>query len=172
MMGRLPFARSGCVKPRVVGLAVVPMLSLFLLAALVAGCDNTPVTPSSVAYAQTDLRVGTGTEVVSGATVTVRYTGWLYDPAKTDHKGVIFDTTVGKDAFAFVISTGSVISGWDEGVIGMKVGGIRELVVPPSKAYGYYRYTSIPPNATLLFDIELTDVTLPDTTTTSLKSVR
>ena len=86
----------------------------------------------------------------------VQYTGWLFDPSKADQKGLVFDTSIGStDPFSFTLGAGQVISGWDQGLVGMKVGGLRRLVVPPSLAYGTSRNNSIPPNATLVFDIEL-----------------
>lgn len=153
---------SGSIRP-----PVLLLVALVTLAAAVAGCDNTPVTPSSAPYSQTDLQVGTGTEAVSGSIVTVTYTGWFYDVTKTDKKGIVFDTTVGKDPLTFTLGTGSVIAGWEQGVTGMKVGGVRRLVVPPSLAYGPSRYASIPPNTTLIFEIELVSVADATTTTTT-----
>jgi FKBP-type peptidyl-prolyl cis-trans isomerase FkpA len=144
------------------------LVALVALAAVVAGCDNTPVTPSSAPYSQTDLQVGTGAEAISGSIVTVTYTGWFYDVTKSDRKGLVFDTTIGKDPLTFTLGTGSVIAGWEQGVTGMKVGGVRRLVLPPSYAYGSNRYASIPPNATLIFEIEL--VSIQDTTTTTTTS--
>jgi FKBP-type peptidyl-prolyl cis-trans isomerase FkpA len=134
------------------------VVAAIVLAAIVAGCDNTPVTPSSPGYTQTDLRVGTGTEAASGSTVTVTYTGWFYDINKSDKKGLVFDTTAGRDPLTVTLGVGAVISGWDQGLPGMKVGGARRLILPPSYAYGPSRYASIPPNATLIFDIELVGV--------------
>jgi hypothetical protein len=134
------------------------VVALFVLAGVVAGCDNTPVTPSSAEFNQTDLRVGTGTEANSSSTVTVTYTGWFWDISKSDKKGLVFDTTQGKDPLTFTLGTGSVITGWEVGLPGMKVGGARRLVLPPSYGYGSTRYASIPPNATLIFDIELVGV--------------
>jgi len=90
--------------------------------------------------------------------VTVNYTGWLYDTTKTDNKGIQFDSSANSTPFSFTLGQGQVIAGWDRGVPGMKVGGIRRLVVPPSLAYGSARYGPIPPDATLVFDIELVDV--------------
>ena len=136
-------------------------VALFALCVALAGCDNTPVTPTSPDYSQTDLRVGTGAEVVSGSTVTVTYTGWLYDLNKSDKKGLVFDTTVGKSPLTFTLGTGSVISGWEKGLLGMRVGGARRLILPPSFGYGSSRYISIPPNATLIFDIEVVEVQVP-----------
>lgn len=125
----------------------------------VASCSNSPTTPSSTApYSQIDLLAGTGTEAASGNTLTVNYTGWLYDPTKPDNKGLQFDSSIGREAFVFVLGTQSVITGWDKGLVGMKIGGIRRLVIPPSLGYGNVRNNSIPPYATLVFEIELLDV--------------
>jgi FKBP-type peptidyl-prolyl cis-trans isomerase FkpA len=130
-----------------------------LLAMTVAGCSDSPSSPSTApAFSQTDLRVGTGTEAVSGKTLTVNYTGWLYDAAKTDHKGLQFETSFGQTPFSFTLGTGQVIPGWDRGLTGMKVGGLRLLVIPSSLAYGGIRNGPIPPYATLIFEIELEDV--------------
>jgi len=123
-----------------------------------AGC-NTPTSPtSSTPFTQTDLRVGIGTEAVTGSVVTVEYTGWFYDASKPDAKGVQFDTTTGREPFTFTVGAGQVIAGWEQGVVGMRVGGQRRLIVPPSLAYGSNRIGLIPPNATLVFDVELTGV--------------
>jgi len=129
-----------------------------LLAAVAAACGESPNAPSTAPYKQTDVRVGTGPEATSGAVVTVIYTGWLYAAARLDGKGVQFDTSIGGDPFAFTLGQGQVIAGWDQGIAGMKVGGLRRLVIPPSLGYGPVRYGPIPPDATLVFDIELTDV--------------
>src|SRR5262245_54175207 len=124
-----------------------------------ASCNQSITSPSSTApYSQVDLLVGTGDTAASGQILTVNYTGWLYDPNKPDNKGLQFDTTIGRDAFVFTLGTSSVIAGWDKGLVGMKVGGIRRLVVPPSLGYGAVRNQSIPPYSTLVFDIELVDV--------------
>ena len=133
-------------------------LATIVLAAAVAACGESPTTPSTAAYKQTDILPGSGTEATSGNIVTVNYTGWLYDAKKLDGKGLQFDTSIGGDAFAFLLGAGQVIKGWDQGVAGMKVGGIRRLVIPPSLAYGAVRYGPIPPDATLVFDISLVDV--------------
>ncbi len=125
---------------------------------MAAGCHNSPTSPSSAAYSQTDVRVGTGTTAASGNAVTVNYTGWFYDSSKPDGKGLEFDSTVGKSSFTFTLGAGSVIAGWDQGIVGMQIGGLRRLVIPPSLAYGSVRYNSIPPNTTLVFDVELLQV--------------
>ena len=130
---------------------------LAMVAAIAAaGCSSSPVSPSNnVPFSQSDLRAGTGAAAASGQTLSVNYTGWFYDASKTDQKGLIFDTNLGKDTFTFTLGVGAVIDGWDQGLTGMQVGGIRRLVIPPSLAYGPSRRGSIPPNTTLLFEIEL-----------------
>jgi FKBP-type peptidyl-prolyl cis-trans isomerase FkpA len=128
------------------------------LSAVIAGCSSSPTAPSSPAFSQTDLRVGTGNAAASGSSVTVIYTGWFYDSSKTDKKGLEFDSTAGQTPLTFTLGAGTVIPGWDQGLVGMRVGGLRQLIIPPSMGYGGSRYASIPPNATLVFDIELVEV--------------
>jgi len=111
------------------------------------GAGTTGETPGGVQY--TDTVVGSGASPESGQVVTVHYTGRLDD-------GTEFDSSVGRGPFAFRQDAGQVISGWEEGVVGMKVGGKRTLVIPPELAYGAEgREPQIPPDATLTFDIEL-----------------
>jgi FKBP-type peptidyl-prolyl cis-trans isomerase FkpA len=107
-----------------------------------------------------DTVVGSGNEAVPGRRVTVHYTGWLYDPARDDNKGAKFDSSRDRnDPFTFGLGGGQVIRGWDEGVAGMKVGGRRTLTIPPQYGYGARGAGGvIPPNATLVFDVELLDV--------------
>jgi FKBP-type peptidyl-prolyl cis-trans isomerase FkpA len=109
---------------------------------------------------KTDAKVGTGNEAAKGRQVTVHYTGWLYDASRADHKGSKFDSSRDRnEAFSFRLGAGEVIRGWDEGVAGMKVGGQRTLAIPPDYGYGARGAGGvIPPNATLLFDVELLDV--------------
>jgi FKBP-type peptidyl-prolyl cis-trans isomerase FkpA len=126
-----------------------------------AGCGDTATGPSSLApFSQQDLRVGTGAEAVPGSLVKVNYTGWLYDPLRVDLKGLQFDASTESSSFAFTLGIQQVIPGWDQGLVGMKVGGIRKLVVPPSLAYGGVRNNSIPPFTTLIFEVELLEVGL------------
>ena len=137
------------------------ILLVVALAAAVASaaCGSSPTTPSNNAlYSQTDLRLGTGTLAESGHLLTVNYTGWYYNASATDRKGPEFDSNSGRGPFTFTLGGGEVIKGWDQGVTGMRVGGVRRLIVPPSLGYGSVRYGPIPPNATLLFEIELLDV--------------
>ena len=108
----------------------------------------------------TDTRVGAGAEATRGKEVTVHYTGWLYDEQAVDHHGKKFDSSRDRnDPFAFRLGAGQVIRGWDDGVAGMKVGGARTLVIPPTLGYGARGAgRDIPPNATLVFDVELVGV--------------
>jgi FKBP-type peptidyl-prolyl cis-trans isomerase FkpA len=108
---------------------------------------------------KTDTVVGKGKEAVAGKTVDVHYTGWLHDEAAKNKRGKQFDSSVGRGPFSFPLGAGRVIKGWDEGVAGMKVGGKRTLVIPPELGYGSRGAGGvIPPNATLVFDVELLDV--------------
>ena len=139
--------------------SAVALAVLACLTGGVSGCGDSPTAPSSFApFTRTDLRVGTGLPALVGSVVTVHYTGWIYDPTKTDNKGPLFDTSVGGDPFSFTLGSGQVITGWDLGVVGMLEGGLRRIVLPPSLAYGQGRNSIIPPNATLVFDIDLVTV--------------
>jgi FKBP-type peptidyl-prolyl cis-trans isomerase len=141
------------------------LVALAAAAALASACDDGPTGPSNFApFSQVDLRVGTGADAVAGRQLTVNYTGWFYSENATDKKGPVFDTSTGTGPFAFVLGAGGVIEGWERGTAGMRVGGLRRLVVPPSLAYGGIRNFSIPPNATLVFEIELLEVTDPAAT--------
>src|SRR5690349_17628697 len=130
------------------------------------GTSATPSPPSSKSDAMVsdlkkiDVKQGTGAEAVSGKPVVVHYTGWLYDPAKPDNKGAKFDSSRDRgQPFSFPLGAGRVIKGWDQGVAGMKVGGQRTLIIPASMAYGERGAGGvIPPNATLIFDVELLEV--------------
>jgi peptidylprolyl isomerase len=104
-----------------------------------------------------DTTVGTGATPRAGQTCVMHYTGWLYDEKAKDHKGKKFDSSVDRnEPFDFAIGTGNVIKGWDEGVATMKVGGKRTLIIPPQLGYGARGAGGvIPPNATLIFDVEL-----------------
>ena len=135
------------------------LLLLLPVVASWAACTDAPTTPSvNVPFSQTDLRVGTGAEAANSSVLNVNYIGWLYDPSRPDNKGGVFDTSLGRTPLTFTVGAGQVISGWERGVIGMKVGGVRRLVIPPSLAYGDTRSGPIPPNATLLFEIELLSI--------------
>jgi FKBP-type peptidyl-prolyl cis-trans isomerase len=131
--------------------ALVFEIELISVNSVVPPVDVTPVVKA-------DLLVGTGAEAVAGKALTVNYTGWLYKMGADGSKGAQFDSSTGRGPFAFTLGAGKVIKGWDQGVVGMKVGGKRSLIVPPDLAYGANGYGSIPPNATLVFEIELLTV--------------
>jgi len=100
-----------------------------------------------------DKKIGTGTEATAGKTVTVHYVGTLTDGTK-------FDSSRDRNqGFSFRLGAGQVIQGWDQGVAGMKVGGLRKLTIPPELGYGSRGFPgAIPPNSTLIFEVELLDV--------------
>jgi FKBP-type peptidyl-prolyl cis-trans isomerase FkpA len=106
-----------------------------------------------------DTLQGTGKVATRGKTIKVNYTGWLYDPAASMGRGKEFDTSVGKEPFSFKLGAGDVIKGWDEGFADMKVGGKRKLIVPSELGYGDRGAGNvIPPNSSLMFEVELIDV--------------
>ena len=116
-----------------------------------------PPVPDAVVLV-TDLVKGVGDEALHGMTVIVHYTGWLYDPAAPDFRGRQFDSSRERgQPFSFPLGGSRVIRGWEQGVPGMKIGGTRRLVIPPALAYGSRNVGNgaIPPNSTLLFEIEL-----------------
>jgi FKBP-type peptidyl-prolyl cis-trans isomerase len=108
----------------------------------------------------TDTVAGSGAEAATGRRVVVHYTGWLYNASAADKKGTKFDSSKDRnEPFEFSLGAGEVIRGWDEGVKGMKVGGKRVLTIPPEMGYGARGAGGvIPPNATLLFEVELLGV--------------
>ena len=149
-------------------LRVSVLCLLAAVACLTASCgggSDAPTAPSSpsssqsVPFTVTDLRVGTGAEAVAGKVLFVNYTGWLYSATAVDNKGTQFDTSVGRTPLSFRLGAGSVIPGFDRAFGGMRVGGQRRLIIPPDLAYGSAGAGGvIPPNATLVFDVELVDV--------------
>ncbi len=143
----------------VVGRPVACRCLLLLALTLAAGCGGTE-SENVTELVKTDAKPGTGAEAASGQRVTVHYTGWLYDETKADKKGAKFDSSRDRnEPFAFRLGAGEVIRGWDEGVAGMKVGGQRTLTIPPQYGYGARGAGGvIPPNATLVFDVELLGV--------------
>ncbi len=133
---------------------------LFAAVTLAAACAGAGPEETMQDLIKTDTRPGTGAEAAAGQTVTVHYTGWLYDAGTADHRGTKFDSSRDRnEPFTFHLGAGEVIEGWDEGVRGMKVGGQRTLTVPSRMGYGARGAGGvIPPNATLLFDVELLGV--------------
>ena len=116
-----------------------------------------PTTTTASGLQYEDTTVGSGATAHAGAEVTVHYTGWLHDPGAPDQRGRKFDSSKDRrDPFRFDLGAGMVIRGWDEGVQGMQVGGTRVLVIPPDLGYGARGAGGvIPPNATLVFEVEL-----------------
>lgn len=138
---------------------IVACVCLAAAASSASGCEN-PAAPSVPApFTVTDVRVGTGAEAVSGRHLSVNYTGWLYNGTAPEKKGAQFDASKPGEPFVLWLGTGQVIAGWDQGIVGMKVGGLRRLIIPGELAYGRAGAgNAIPPNATLVFDIELVSV--------------
>jgi FKBP-type peptidyl-prolyl cis-trans isomerase FkpA len=137
------------------------LLSLLVVFSLVA-CTAAPsaqATSSVDKLVVIDQKVGTGIEAKPGMSVTVQYTGWLYDDSAKDKHGTKFDSSRDHgEPFTFTLGAGQVIEGWDQGVAGMKVGGKRTLLIPASLGYGARGAgRDIPPNASLVFDVELLD---------------
>ena len=153
---------------------------VLIAAALCAACSTAPErsAPSAAAVASaaprtsqcvpapatllvTDIEQGKGDPVVPRTAVLVSYTGWLYDGCKPDLKGTMFDTSIGRSTpFGLIVGAGRVIKGWDEGLVGMRPGGKRMLVIPPDKGYGAAGAPGgmIPPHSTLVFEVELLQV--------------
>jgi len=138
-----------------------------LLLALTVLCSS----PFSFAQTQTDsvvmtsalqkidVKTGNGAEVKPGDQVEVHYTGWLHDPLEDKEHGAKFDSSVGSTPFTFRVGAGKVIKGWDQGLVGMKVGGKRTLIIPPQLGYGNRGAGPvIGPGASLIFDIELLSI--------------
>ena len=146
----------------------IPASLLFAVFAASASCltvaQDKPATTAAAPAAELkiiDRQAGTGREVQSGRAALVHYTGWLYDGKAPENKGKQFDTSANRGLpFGFIVGVGKVIKGWDQGVLGMKVGGKRSLIIPPQLGYGDKDVGNglIPPNSTLLFDIELVEV--------------
>ena len=108
----------------------------------------------------TDVVIGEGATANAGQDVVVHYTGWLYQPGEPDNKGKKFDSSLDRgQPFVFPLGGGRVIQGWDQGVAGMQVGGKRLLVIPPEMGYGANGAGGvIPPNATLIFEVDLLEI--------------
>lgn len=120
---------------------------------------TTPAAPAVKDLKTEDTAEGKGKVAAKGKTVKVNYTGWLYDPKAPKNRGKQFDTSVGKEPFTFTLGAGSVIKGWDEGFSNMKVGGKRVITIPSEMGYGSRGAGDvIPPNAPLVFEVELLDV--------------
>lgn len=136
----------------VAAVAVVALFFIFNPFASQNPLNPIDATSSPGSLVAQDAVVGTGPGAQPGDTITVNYTGKLQD-------GTVFDTSVGKAPYTFVLGSGAVIPGWDQGLVGMKAGGKRILIIPPSLAYGAQGIGPIPPNATLSFEVDLVSIT-------------
>jgi FKBP-type peptidyl-prolyl cis-trans isomerase len=144
-------------------------VTLLAFSALLGGCgggDDAPVpaSPTPPAPADTtqlvvtDTVVGTGATAAAGKTVTAHYTAWLYNATAANNRGTQIETSFGGSPVQFVLGAGQVIVGWDQGLVGMKVGGTRNLVIPSAMAYGSAGRGPVPPNTALVFSIDLVAV--------------
>ena len=137
------------------------LVSVGLALSSVVACGDNPAAPTeNVSFSTTDLVVGSGATASTGQTLTVAYTGWLYEEGAADNKGAQFDQTSAESPFSFVLGSGQVIAGWDQGLEGMKVGGRRRLVIPPALAYGTLDqlWSDDHTYRTLIFEVELLGV--------------
>ena len=145
---------------------VLAALAASFLAAACGGGGSTPApapapVPAGVASLQTiDNVLGTGTVAASGNTVSVNYTGWLYSATAADNKGAQFDTSLaaGRTPLVFRLGVGAVIPGFEQGIVGMRVGGTRTILIPSALAYGATGQGAIPPNSSLVFTVTLLSV--------------
>jgi FKBP-type peptidyl-prolyl cis-trans isomerase len=130
---------------------IVPSLVLVTALAATMACGNEEPSGPSAPFSIEEVTAGTGATAVTGDTVTVHYTGAFLD-------GRVFDSSVGRAPFTFRLGTGAVIPGFEQGIIGMRVGGRRRVTIPPELAYGSTGQGSIPPNTTLRFEIDLVSI--------------
>lgn len=148
----------------------LPLIAAFVAVLSLSACGGGSDSPTSgsaavsspSALSTTDITVGTGATAANGQKVQVYYTGWLYDSAKTDFKGTQFDSNVGKQLFAFTLgatnTSDSAIPGFSQGIVGMKVGGKRTILIPASLGYGASGYGPVPGNSGLVFEVTLVGI--------------
>jgi FKBP-type peptidyl-prolyl cis-trans isomerase FkpA len=133
--------------------------TLFSFGLVLSGCGGggDEAAPGPTTLQVTDTTVGTGTAAAVNNTLTVNYTGWLYSATAANLRGAQVDTSVGRTPFQFRLGVGQVIAGWDQGLVGMRVGGTRTLIIPSALAYGSAGAGGglIPPNAALVFTVDL-----------------
>lgn len=154
-MAKIPYVFARAVRKVASALGVAALATAALAQA--PGEAPPPAAPEP-AVLVTDLSAGIGDEALPGMIVVVHYTGWLYDPAATDQRGRKFDSSRDRgQPLSFPLGAGRVIRGWEQGLPGMRIGGTRRLVIPSSLAYGARGAGNgvIPPNATLIFEVEL-----------------
>jgi FKBP-type peptidyl-prolyl cis-trans isomerase FkpA len=161
-------ARQPCATVIAVHTRSAALIAVAMVAVMAASCKGAEKEEQLPAMADTgitslqtrDSTMGTGAEAQKGQLVRMHYTGWLYDASRADRRGQKFDSSKDRNVpFEFRVGAGEVIQGWDEGVSGMRVGGTRILTIPPAMGYGAGGAAGIiPPNATLVFEVELLDV--------------
>jgi FKBP-type peptidyl-prolyl cis-trans isomerase FkpA len=135
------------------------VLGFSLSLALVPGLLHAAPAANGKTFQKTDTKVGSGQLAVTGSTVTVNYTGWLFSPKGPQQHGARFDSSYDTNKpVTFKVGAGTVIKGWDEGVRGMKVGGKRTLIVPAAMGFGKEGLGPVPSTSNLIFDVELIDV--------------
>ena len=141
-------------------LAVLLSASFFLTTACTQQASTLKEVSNMTELIKTDVKLGDGVQATAGHDVFVHYTGWLFDAAAADQHGKKFDSSRDRgQPFGFPLGAGRVIKGWDQGVEGMKVGGQRTLIIPAHLGYGARGAGGdIPPNSTLVFDVELLGV--------------
>ena len=152
-------------------LALLLGLVLTVSVAACGGSSSTAPTQNqtwvaNVPFSTVDLTAGTGDEIAAGQTVSVDYVGWLYSTAPSDNKGSAFDASCQAtcNPLQFTVGAGRLIRGFEQGVVGMRVGGIRRVIIPPDLAYGATGSgNSIPPNATIIFEIRMNAIVTPTT---------
>lgn len=149
---------------------LILLLAAFVASMVLAGCgggsgSSTSYADSSGSSSVTQLKVtdnvvGTGAAAAAGNTLTVNYTGWLYSATATNYQGTQFDSSLatGGMPFSFKLGAGQVIAGWDQGLVGMQVGGTRTLIIPASLGYGAAGNGSIPGGAALVFQVTLLSI--------------
>jgi FKBP-type peptidyl-prolyl cis-trans isomerase FkpA len=134
-------------------------IGVLVLIGLIAACGkpDKPAASAVTSMQSVELKAGSGEAIAAGKIAVVQYTGWLYEASATEHKGKQFDSSRNQgQPFRFPLGAGQVIKGWDQGVVGMKVGESRRLVIPADMAYGDSGAGGvIPPGATLVFDVDL-----------------
>jgi FKBP-type peptidyl-prolyl cis-trans isomerase len=143
--------------------ALCAICASLVISACAAPATDTVMTkracePVPTQLVKQDAEPGTGEPITTGTAVLVGYTGWLYDGCKADRKGTMFDTSTKRATpFGFMVGAGRVIRGWDEGLVGMREGGKRTLLIPADKGYGEKGTPdgTIPPNSALVFEVEL-----------------
>lgn len=146
-------------------------LAASVTAAACGGSSSTSPTSTTqtwvanVPFSTVDVTPGTGEEVVTGVTLSVDYYGWLYSTAASDNKGSLFDTSCPSTCtpLQFTVGAGRLIKGFEQGVLGMKIGGIRRVIIPPDLAYGSTGSGSIPANATIIFEIRANGIVVSST---------